>query len=79
MRVLVFGGIREIVGRDSVEIDVGEGGTTESLLNALVVAHPEIDRWRPFLRVAVNREYITEAVPVSARDEIAIIPPVSGG
>ncbi len=78
-RVLLFGGIREIAGADSVELDIPEGGTTENMLDALTRAHPGIGRWRPFLRVAVNREYTAGAAPVSAGDEIAVIPPVSGG
>jgi len=78
-RVLVFGGIREIVGGDSVELDIPAGGTTEDLLDALTRSHPEVGRWRPFLRVAVNREYTAGPGPLSSGDEIAVIPPVSGG
>jgi molybdopterin converting factor subunit 1 len=78
-RVLLFGGIRELVGRESVEVEIPPGGTTENMLDALTRAHPGLGRWRPFLRVAVNREYAPGPVPVSAGDEIAVIPPVSGG
>jgi len=78
-RVLLFGGIREIVGGDSFEIEIGEGATTGSLLDALALRHPAVGGWRPFLRVAVNREYVPETRAVLPGDEIAIIPPVSGG
>jgi len=78
-RVLLFGGIREIIGGDAVEVDLGEGATTSSLLDAIVRAHPGIAPWRPFLRVAVNREYAAETGTISPGDEIALIPPVSGG
>jgi molybdopterin converting factor subunit 1 len=78
-RVLVFGGIREIVGGDSVEVEIPPGGTAAGVLDALAAAHPAIGRWTPFLRVAVNREYADGTTPVSAGDEIAVIPPVSGG
>jgi len=78
-RVLVFGGIRDIVGADSLEMEIPRDGTTESVLDALCLAHPGMSRWRPFLRVAVNREYAAGPTPVSDGDEIAVIPPVSGG
>ncbi|HLB00158.1 MAG TPA: MoaD/ThiS family protein [Bacteroidota bacterium] len=79
MRVLVFGGVREIVGSDSVEVELAGGATSEDVLNALAAAHPALGRWRPFLRVAVNRQYAPEPTRLSPGDEIAVIPPVSGG
>jgi molybdopterin converting factor small subunit len=61
--VLLFGKIREIVGAGEIELPAGPGETAASLLDAL----------------AVNREYAPGERAVSAGDEIAVIPPVSGG
>jgi molybdopterin converting factor subunit 1 len=77
--VLLFGKIREIVGAGEIELPAGPGETAASLLDALVARHPGLAPWRPSLRVAVNREYAPGERAVSAGDEIAVIPPVSGG
>jgi molybdopterin converting factor subunit 1 len=77
--VLLFGGVREIVGAGAVELPAGPGETAASLLDALVARHPGLGPWRASLRVAVNREYASGDRAVSPGDEIAVIPPVSGG
>jgi sulfur-carrier protein len=77
--VLLFGRVKEIVGAGEMELPVGPGETTASLVNALIERHPQLEPWRPFLRVAVNREYAPGERAVSTGDEIAVIPPVSGG
>jgi molybdopterin converting factor subunit 1 len=77
--VLLFGRVREIVGAIEIELPAAPGETTASLLDALVARHPGLGPWRGSLRVAVNREYAPGERAVSAGDEIAVIPPVSGG
>jgi len=77
--VLLFGSVREIVGAGEIELPAGPGETASSLLDALVGRHPGIGPLRASLRVAVNREYAPGDRAVSPGDEIAVIPPVSGG
>jgi molybdopterin converting factor subunit 1 len=79
VNVLLFGKVREIVGSGEIELPAGPGETASSLLDALVARHPGVGPWRASLRVAVNREYAPGGRTVSAGDEIAVIPPVSGG
>lgn len=76
MRVSVqlFAMLRERAGADAVEVELPEGATVADLLGELsdlVGAMP--------VRVAVNREYSPESARLSAGDELALIPPVSGG
>jgi molybdopterin converting factor subunit 1 len=77
--VLLFGRVRELVGAEAIDLPAGPGETTATMLNALIALHPGLEPWRPHLRVAVNREYAPGERPVSPGDEIAVIPPVSGG
>jgi len=70
--VRLFAGLRERAGRDRVDIELPEDARVSDLLAAMDVAPRSCV-------VAVNREYADEATPVSAGDEVALVPPVSGG
>jgi molybdenum cofactor biosynthesis protein MoaC/molybdopterin converting factor subunit 1 len=80
IRVLLFAMLRQRAGTESLELDLPAGATAADALAALsqreglrdVVA-------RLPLRVAVNREYVPESTALAAGDELAVIPPVSGG
>jgi len=50
-----------------------------TLLDRLCARHPELDAYRPIVRVAVNGVYAAASDPVAAGDEVALIPPVAGG
>ena len=78
LTVRLFAGLRERAGAPTLDLEVPEPGTVADLLCALdatpLVGLPE----RSFI-VAVNREYAGPEVAVGADDEVALIPPVSGG
>jgi MoaE-MoaD fusion protein len=78
--VRLFAILRERAGSDSVEIDLPEGATVEDAFARLAVAPGlgELVERMP-LRMAVNREYASPATPIFAGDELALIPPISGG
>jgi len=71
--------LRERAGADAVELELPEGATVGDALEALR-AHPGLEGLeRMPLRVAVNREYAADETPIEPGDELAAIPPVSGG
>ena len=76
MRVTVrlFAQLRERAGRRELELDLPEGALVRDALAAI----EELAAGLPVV-MAVNREYADEAAPLSAGDELALIPPVSGG
>ena len=79
VRVLLFGSVREIVGAGEVSLPAAGAATASALLETLARRHPGLGPWKPFLRVAVNREYVPGDRAVAPGDEVAVIPPVSGG
>lgn len=80
LRVKLFAILRERAGRDAVEVDLPEGATVADALAALEHA-PGLGELlaRTPVRMAVNREYAGESTALSAGDELALIPPISGG
>jgi MoaE-MoaD fusion protein len=74
VNVRLFAVLRERAGSDSLEIDLEDGATVADAVRALAPVAGEM----PF-RVAVNREYADDSTPIAEGDELAAIPPVSGG
>lgn len=81
MRVTVryFAVVRELLGRDSEEQELPEGTTVGQLLEQLIARQPVLDRLRRSLLVMVNRRYARPDQLLRDGDEVALIPPVSGG
>jgi MoaE-MoaD fusion protein len=74
VRVRLFAGLRERAGSGSREVELPDGAVVGDLWPAL-----ELGEEPPGLLYAVNREYAEGTVALSAGDEVAVIPPVSGG
>jgi len=86
VRVLTFGVLRELAGRPEETVELPDGATVGDLIVILRgrASNPSrgsaVDEglWRS-LAVAVNREYASPAVVLREGDEVALLPPVSGG
>ena len=70
--VRLFAGLRERAGSDRVQVELPDGALVADLLAAMEVAPRSCV-------VAINREYADAAAPVREGDEVALVPPVSGG
>ncbi len=81
MRICVrlFAALRETVGRIEIEMEVPPAATVEDVWRALVQVHPALAPRRAHLAASVNRRYAPFDTPLAEGDEIAFIPPVSGG
>jgi MoaE-MoaD fusion protein len=76
--VRLFAGLRERAGTDRLEVELPDGARVADVLAAM--AGTPVGELRPReCVVAVNREYAAADSPVQAGDEIALVPPVSGG
>lgn len=78
VNVMAFGIAKEIVGGSSVEVELAGEATVNALRTVLEEQYPRLKQLASFM-VAVNDEYAAAGDTLQQRDEIAIIPPVSGG
>lgn len=79
VKILFFARSREIVGTSEIEKDLPEGTTSFQLLDILYRDFPELEELRHCLVLAVNQEYCRKSVILNPGDEVALIPPISGG
>jgi molybdopterin converting factor subunit 1 len=79
VRVRFFAGQRDIVGAAERELQLEEGATVGALWERLAAEHPRLAGYGGRMLYAVNQEFATLATPLSDGDEVAYIPPVSGG
>lgn len=79
VRVRLFASLRDAVGRAELMLDLPQGATAETAWATLVAAQPELAPRRPSLATAVNRRYGRFDAPLADGDELAFLPPVSGG
>jgi MoaE-MoaD fusion protein len=80
MKVRLFAMLRQEAGRDSIEVELPPGASVGDALDQLALS-PELGRLLPRLpvRMAVNREYADATTRIGPEDELALIPPISGG
>jgi molybdopterin converting factor subunit 1 len=79
VRVRLFAMQREQAGTREVALELPDGATIEDAWTALVERHPTLASGRSAVRFARNAEYASADDPLADGDELACIPPVSGG
>ena len=78
-RVLFFGMLKDLVGRPSEEIDLPEGADLASVFERYASCFPRLRELAPSIVAARNQEFATLATQLADGDEVAFLPPVSGG
>jgi molybdopterin converting factor subunit 1 len=81
MRVTIrlFARLRDLAGSGELVRDVPGPATVQSVWRALVMEMPALGEYERTMSVAVNADYARMSAPVSDGDEVAFLPPVSGG
>jgi MoaE-MoaD fusion protein len=79
VRVRLFAIQRELAGAREVELELPAGASIEDAWSALVARHPALGPGRAYVRFARNADYADADTTLADGDELAIIPPVSGG
>jgi molybdopterin converting factor subunit 1 len=79
VKVLFFGRLKEIVGHAEESPEVSDAATIEQLFAHFVSHIPELAKFRPSLVASCNQEFAAWNTPLHSGDEIAFLPPVSGG
>jgi len=78
MKVLAFGIIKDIFNNSQIDITVNDGDNVDILKNILEEKYPQLKELGSYM-IAINNEYASGGDVISESDEVAIIPPVSGG
>ncbi|HSY93448.1 MAG TPA: MoaD/ThiS family protein, partial [Candidatus Binatus sp.] len=79
VRVLFFGMLKDMVGKPVDAIDLPNGSSVREVLSYYEERIPRLKDSLPSLALAVNQQYAGPDTKLNADDEVALLPPVSGG
>lgn len=79
LKVLFFGQLRDIAGRSEAEYIVDGPASLESVFEHYSRLYPRLAELRPSIVIARNHEFASGSMLVADGDEVAFLPPVSGG
>jgi molybdopterin converting factor subunit 1 len=79
VRVLFFGVLKEQFGGASDLIELTERARVRDVLAKYEAKVPALRQWLPSLAIAVNQQYANPDTELKSGDEVALLPPVSGG
>jgi molybdopterin converting factor subunit 1 len=79
VRVLFFGQLKDIAGVSQEDAELSEGARVEDLYERYARRFPRLAEFRPSVVASVNQEYAEWRAALAAGDEVAFLPPVSGG
>lgn len=79
VHVLFFGILRELAGKPSDSLNLPEGRSVADVIAHYEQQFPQLKALLPSTALAVNQQYASPETKLNANDEIAFLPPVSGG
>jgi len=79
VRVLFFGQLKDITGVAQEDAELSDGARVEDLFERYGRRFPKLASFRASIAASVNQEYAAWRAPLSSGDEVAFLPPVSGG
>ena len=79
VKTLFFASCRDMVGSREFDLEIDDGSRVGDVKRVLMATYPNFPAATNVLSVAVNAEYVDDRVILCPGDEIAFIPPVSGG
>jgi MoaE-MoaD fusion protein len=79
VRILFFGMLKDLAGKSSDALDMDENATVGDVLELCAKQIPRLKDALPSLAVAVNQQYAGAETTLNSNDEVALLPPVSGG
>jgi molybdopterin converting factor subunit 1 len=79
VQVLFFGQLKDLTGRSSESLPLGDHATLHDVLAHYSEKYPSILRLSSSLALSINQEYAAQDAALRDGDEVALLPPVSGG
>lgn len=79
IKVKLFAIYQEIYQQEEMELQLPEKSQVQDIFNILLKEHPQLSTWKSVTKLAVNLNIVADDFILSDGDEVALIPPVSGG
>src|SRR5580692_7317724 len=79
VRIFFFGMLKDLAGKSSDLLELPEPASVADVLAHYQADIPRLKDWLPSLAVAVNQQYAGPETKLKTDDEVALLPPVSGG
>ena len=79
LNVLFFGRLKDTIGHAQESVEIPSDSRIEDLFAHCAARYPALAEHRPAIAVSRNREFAAWATPLQSGDEVAFLPPVSGG
>ena len=79
VKVLFFASLKDISGENTIELEMEENTTVDSVKIMITIMYPKLEPLLNFVRIAVNQEFVDAETVINNGDELAFLPPVSGG
>ena len=79
VRLKCFAWAREVTGEEEIALEIPDGGTVADLRERLAERFPVFAGRMESIAVSVNQEFAGDSLSLSPGDEVALIPPISGG
>lgn len=79
VQILLFASLKDVLNASQLELEVPDGAKVRDVLGKVEELYPQVGRYLPHVRVARNLDYAAPEDEVRNGDELALIPPVSGG
>ena len=79
LRVRLFARARDLGGAETLSVEVPQGATVAELRQKIAVVVPALASLLPRCAIAVNDDFADENRTIGSGDEVAVLPPVSGG
>ena len=67
------------VGQPEASFEVAAGTCTPAFVDTLAATYPQLEKILPRCALAINSEYVQGEASLAAGDEVAVLPPMSGG
>ena len=77
--VKLFAIFQEVLATDEIQITLASGTAVSQIFDRLASQYPNLEKWRSLTRYAVNLNFAEPQTILKNGDEVALIPPVSGG
>jgi molybdopterin converting factor subunit 1 len=79
VKLRLFARFRDVFGTELLDLPLPEGATVKDLRDIVAKLKPELAALLARSRIGVNNELASDVAPVKSTDEVALLPPVSGG